>query len=174
MANSHVFEVLPEDMKSGEVKRLYVGIQGEILTLKLNMGKISLTQKGTGSLVVKAPHWNTGGPEFKPQPVHLFHYHSRSILDKEFYIFLHFRHHTKRWHFFLLSMGVSTFSFNIRKKEQLPESLHSHGASAKTSPQHRSRCAQLPSSGTCHCYVSRVTFNLVSLALTPCVSSFCA
>ena len=50
-----------------------VGIQGEILTLKLNMGKISLTHKRIGSLVVKAPHWHTGGPGFKPQPVHLFH-----------------------------------------------------------------------------------------------------
>ena len=38
---------------------------------------------GTGSLVVKAPYWNTRGPGFNPQPVHLFHYHSRSILEKE-------------------------------------------------------------------------------------------
>ena len=47
-------------------------------------GKISLTHKGTGSLLVKAPYQNTGGPGFNSQPVHLFPYHSRSIMENNF------------------------------------------------------------------------------------------
>ena len=57
--------------------------------LETQHGKISLTHKGTGSLVVKSPYRNTGDPGFKPLPVHLFHYQSKSILDKGIYIFLH-------------------------------------------------------------------------------------
>ena len=61
-----------------------VGIQSEILTLELNIRKIFLTHKVTGSLVVKAPSQNTGCPGFNSQPVHSLDYHSRSILEKEF------------------------------------------------------------------------------------------